>query len=353
MPTKANKAGKQQNYVPSGNGDASGEYTNEAGANRNFQTFKKPEQAPHSFNAVNQLRTGKPSMPKEDVKVASEMPPQTFQEWEKVIHEKKKDQPPFNPMKMSSQEAPISKIDQNAINKSLKNPDFAENPDLDKVVNMAAAAIQKYEGGIDTAAQLLEGLASQNGGVMVGLEYRLKTLNSLTRKIYKEVSEKRADGNKNYGYEDALKDMKDIGRFTMVFDKGNFANGVTKTLDYLESQGFKIIKFKNTFTEGATYKGLNCNFVDKNGVTYELQFHIPESMKVKEGIEVNVGKRSAYINKDIYTSHDIYETVRDIDKEITDGTATPARLKLKEELENRARAYWSKVPNIDLQRQLK
>lgn len=43
MPTKPNRAGKQQNYVPKGNGDASGEYgDNATGSNKNFKAFKKP-----------------------------------------------------------------------------------------------------------------------------------------------------------------------------------------------------------------------------------------------------------------------------------------------------------------------
>lgn len=353
MPTKINKGGEQQNYVPSGNGDASGEYTNEAGANKNFKQFKKQDEASQSFNAVNKMRTGKVSMPKEEVKEASKPLPQTMEEWEKAVHEKKQHTPPFNPMKMSSKEAPIEKVDAEAIDKTIKNPDFKGYKDLEKVVGKAAKLIQSYEGSIDATSEMLENLASQNGGVMVGLEYRLKTLPSLTRKIYTEVSEQRANGNKNYGYDDAIADMKDVGRFTMVFDEANFVDGVNKTLDYLESQGYKITKFKSTFDGGKTYKGLNVNFVDKNGVKYELQFHIPASMKVKEGIEVDVAKKSAYINKELYTSHDVYETTRLIEKEINDGTVTPQRIKLKKQLEKMAEAQWSKVPNIKIERQLK
>lgn len=46
MPTKRNKAGQQQNYVPAGHGDASGEYgDNATGSNIHikFENFKKPE----------------------------------------------------------------------------------------------------------------------------------------------------------------------------------------------------------------------------------------------------------------------------------------------------------------------
>lgn len=45
MPKKLNKAGQQQEYVPSGNGDASGEYADDGGSNRHFTAFKKPEEA--------------------------------------------------------------------------------------------------------------------------------------------------------------------------------------------------------------------------------------------------------------------------------------------------------------------
>ena len=45
MPTKRNKAGNQQNYVPAGHGDASGEYgDNATGSNKHFQSFRKPQE---------------------------------------------------------------------------------------------------------------------------------------------------------------------------------------------------------------------------------------------------------------------------------------------------------------------
>ena len=44
MPTKLNHAGQQQNYVPAGNGDASGEYgDNESGSNIHFKVFERPD----------------------------------------------------------------------------------------------------------------------------------------------------------------------------------------------------------------------------------------------------------------------------------------------------------------------
>ena len=61
MPTKRNRAGQQQNYVPQGNGDASGEYADQAtGSNIHFKVFKKPDEE----NVKSELT--KTEQPKED-----------------------------------------------------------------------------------------------------------------------------------------------------------------------------------------------------------------------------------------------------------------------------------------------
>ena len=41
MPQKLNKAGKMQDYIPKGNGDASGEYGTSNGTNKNYTTSEK------------------------------------------------------------------------------------------------------------------------------------------------------------------------------------------------------------------------------------------------------------------------------------------------------------------------
>lgn len=64
MPTKRNKAGQQQNYVPQGNGDASGEYAdNASGSNKHFANFKKPDEENVNSEAT---KTESVETPKED-----------------------------------------------------------------------------------------------------------------------------------------------------------------------------------------------------------------------------------------------------------------------------------------------
>lgn len=72
MPTKPNHSGQQQEYVPAGNGDASGEYADNAtGSNIHFKSFKKPE------NDTSKGTQSETKLPKEkkDKKETKDQPP--------------------------------------------------------------------------------------------------------------------------------------------------------------------------------------------------------------------------------------------------------------------------------------
>ena len=84
MPTKPNHSGQQQEYVPAGNGDASGEYADNAtGSNVHFKSFKKPE------NDTSKGTQSKTKLPKEnkDKKEKKDQPTKPhIQEAEKKIN---------------------------------------------------------------------------------------------------------------------------------------------------------------------------------------------------------------------------------------------------------------------------
>ncbi len=61
MPKKPNGAGGMQEYIPAGNGDASGEYGNSKGENKHFSTFKKGSSAKSETKGSN---TPKPTSTK-------------------------------------------------------------------------------------------------------------------------------------------------------------------------------------------------------------------------------------------------------------------------------------------------
>jgi predicted RNA methylase len=103
---------------------------------------------------------------------------------------------------------------------------------------------------------------------MEGLEFRLKTFESLNRKLI-------ADGINT--------PMNDALRYTIIIDK-EITIGVNTILKGLESKGYQTIKIKNTFKEGQIYKGINTNVKSPEGNIFEIQYHTSESFNVKQNI---------------------------------------------------------------------
>jgi hypothetical protein len=126
--------------------------------------------------------------------------------------------------------------------------------------------------------------AKNNGGKMEGLEYRLKTVESLERKMI-------SDGINTQ--------MNDVLRYTIIVD-GDLAKGTNSILKELEAKGYQTIKIKNTFQEGQIYKGINTNVKSADGSIFEIQYHTSESFNVKQNI-----------------NHSLYEEYRLLDKSST------------------------------------
>ena len=83
MPTKPNHSGQQQEYVPAGNGDASGEYADNAtGSNVHFKSFKKPE---NDTSKGTQSKTKLPKENKDRKEKKDQQPKPHIQEAEKKI----------------------------------------------------------------------------------------------------------------------------------------------------------------------------------------------------------------------------------------------------------------------------
>lgn len=116
---------------------------------------------------------------------------------------------------------------------------------------------------------------SAHGGEMEGLKYRLKSTDSLARKID-------ADAVKEHGGDRkaAAGAVSDAIRYTAKFDDDNYTDGVAATLKSLEDDGYSI-RAKNFWQKGDPYQGMNVK-ATKDGVTIELQFHTRASVAIKE-----------------------------------------------------------------------
>lgn len=316
MPTKRNKAGEQQEYVPAGHGDASGEYGNESGSNKHFQSFGKKEIKGFSFNnkTINDFR---------DSVIKT-----------KLAKLKEKGESQIDNINLDLSQ-PISKV-------SDKQRDilYLEHPK--EVVDLAVNKIRQYEPIVDNIANDLLSSTTAQGGLMIGLDFRLKRPESLSRKIQSEVLEAKEKGE-TITFKEAVDRMGDVARFTSVFDPENFQENADKVLRDLQAKGYEIVKFKNFFQPGASYKGLNTNLRDKNGNMFELQFHTPESMKIKEGYDIDVKNKKATVDKAAFQSHDVYETTRVLEDKIRKNEATPEDIAKHKALKEHNIKMWDSI----------
>jgi hypothetical protein len=133
---------------------------------------------------------------------------------------------------------------------------------------------------------LMQNIGEQVGGSFAQLHQRLKSTDSLARKID-------ADAEKQYGGDraKAASEISDAIRYTMTVQDDGYTDAVLATTKALEANGFKI-RTKNFWESGDPYDGVNIK-AEKNGVKVEIQLHTPASLKTK--------------TKEL---HDIYEVYR-------------------------------------------
>ncbi len=143
----------------------------------------------------------------------------------------------------------------------------------------------------------LQTIAKQTNGEMVGLEYRFKSKESLTRKINDSTARQttilmRNGMSQKEAFSTAISKqtnkINDALRYTISFPTGKYRAGYEATLNSLQQKGYKIERIWDTWLDAGTskdsgYRGINATVVGQNGQKFELQFHTPESFKMKMG----------------------------------------------------------------------
>lgn len=120
----------------------------------------------------------------------------------------------------------------------------------------------------------------QTNSKMYGLEHKLKTKESIERKIDKESKEK------NCSIGEAAGSIKDAIRFTTISSERDFVNNYEQFKNLMESKGYSETRCKNyfmQFKEGKVkHKSVQSNFQTKDGYVFEVQFQTPSSQSVKD-----------------------------------------------------------------------
>lgn len=118
---------------------------------------------------------------------------------------------------------------------------------------------------------------SKTLGRLEGLNERIKSVESTTRKV-KDKSQEKGISPEEYS-----KQVTDILRYTFCSNENNLVKEFFDIKNSLENKGYNIIEINNTFSIlNATYKGINTLVKNSNGYIFELQFHTYQSLKIKK-----------------------------------------------------------------------
>jgi len=117
--------------------------------------------------------------------------------------------------------------------------------------------------------KLLQNIATDTDTQLKGLEYRLKTPDSISRKLKSEPDKK----------------IRDALRYTYELPTEEYVDKYNKIIERLVKKGYTVSAVKNYWSQkNNPYNGLNTNLFSKGNYEFEVQYHTKESLSVKEEI---------------------------------------------------------------------
>lgn len=120
--------------------------------------------------------------------------------------------------------------------------------------------------------------ASMAGAELIGFEHRLKSPDSLKRKVATSLRE-----HPGQNADTALAGLGDAVRYTLQLPEGRYTKGVTTASKALAAWKNDSAKWSNTWGRAEGYKGLNTRWrAPRSGQLYEVQFHTPASKRAQE-----------------------------------------------------------------------
>jgi len=123
--------------------------------------------------------------------------------------------------------------------------------------------------------KLVQAVADQSGARLEGLSQRIKSTDSLSRKIDQDA-EKEFQGNRNK----AAEEISDANRYTISVNDNDYADTLKSTVSAFEETGWKV-RVKNFWQSGDPYDGVNLK-AERDGIRVEVQVHTPKSYQIKE-----------------------------------------------------------------------
>ena len=111
---------------------------------------------------------------------------------------------------------------------------------------------------------------------LVGLDYRIKSLESLKNKIRKYIF------NEGMSIQEAVNEMHDVLRYTFCISDEKYTEKTLEILEGLQKNNYLFRWFANYWME-KNYKGINTmvHYGKDSDFIFEIQFHTPESFETK------------------------------------------------------------------------
>ncbi|WP_231993527.1 XopAD/skwp family type III secretion system effector [Pseudomonas syringae] len=124
---------------------------------------------------------------------------------------------------------------------------------------------------------MLRRVAESHAGQLAGMDHQLKSVGSLKEKLTQQMAVK------NKTLEEAVAGVNDALRYSVVLDPQDFTAGLRGVLASLDDQGHVRVKLNNLFAKHQpAFKSVNVTMRSPEGALWEIQFHTPDTFRLKE-----------------------------------------------------------------------
>lgn len=117
----------------------------------------------------------------------------------------------------------------------------------------------------------MSAVADASGGRLVDLDSRLKTIDSLRRKV-----EGRLHATPGADLAEVVAGINDLVRYRMVADSAGYWTTLHAAVAALRSASMQLTAARNTWGT-SNYRAVNATFATLEGVQFEVQFHTPKA----------------------------------------------------------------------------
>lgn len=186
------------------------------------------------------------------------------------------------------------------------NPPLGEySPEIQKAANSLHDNAVRNE---ETIRRDVQYLAKILDGKMVGLDYVVKSPESIAKKIRSGIEDY------HNTWEDAIGNVDDLVRYTVMFPHGEIVEKTRDFVDSLISKGYRYHYFQNRYLPATKdgsmqegYRDMNIRLIAPNGSMTEIQFMIPEMYAAKMGKTIDGNGNFVDRTDGIRPGHDYYD----------------------------------------------